>query len=80
MKLSLTALALVEGKVNSGWLMSWLRSCFVSIREQISTATRVLYSAQFVSEVTGLKMSAEIKNVGAEEEREKKDTVKADNK
>lgn len=61
MKLSVTAVVLVRGKVNNDSLTSWLWSCFVSSSKQISAAARIRESAQFVSEVTGLKMSAEIK-------------------
>lgn len=61
----------MQGKVNNGLLMSWPHWCFVSYRKQI---------VRFVSEVTGLKMSAEIRSGGVKEEREKKDILKADNK
>lgn len=48
------------GKVNNDLLMSWFWLCFVSSRKQISAAARIIEPVQFVSEVTGLKMPAEI--------------------
>lgn len=79
LKLSVTGLASVQGKVNNGLLMVWPRSCFVASGKKISTASRIIQSVWFVSEVIGLKMPADVKR-GVEEEREKKDTVKAGNK
>lgn len=73
MKLSVTALDSEQGTVNNGRLMSRPRSRFVSIRGQISTAARIIKSVPFVSEVAGLKMSAEIKK--REGEKEKKDVA-----
>lgn len=49
-----------QRKANNDWLMSWFCSCFVASWKQINSAARTLVSVRFVSEVTGLKMSAEI--------------------
>lgn len=79
LKLSVPSVVSAQRKANNDWLMSWLCSCFVSSWKQINSAARTLASVQFVSEVTGLKMSAEIKKAGMQNEGKKKEWKREEN-
>lgn len=67
LKLSVAQLGFLQGTVNNGLLMSWFQSLFPA--ESRLVQQQKLKSVQFASEVTGLKMSAEIKSGGGGGER-----------
>lgn len=77
-KASVPSVVSAQRKANNEWLMSWFCSCFVSSGKQINSVARTPASVQFMSEVTGLKNSAQIKKAGMQNECRKKDWKRRD--